>query len=77
MFFSTEHITNPKINWSELLKKRLPIIDFVSNYSLAFFFQDVLAGITVGITEIPQGIAYAAVAGEETRKHLKHFSSSL
>lgn len=41
------------------------MIGFVSNYRLDFLFQDILAGITVGMTEIPQGIAYAAVAGLE------------
>lgn len=36
----------------------------MSNYSLAFFLQDALAGIAVGITVIPQGIAFASVAGD-------------
>lgn len=60
-----EHLKNPKFNWKDLVKRRLPVVHFISNYSLTFFFQDVLAGITVGMTEIPQGIAYAAVAGKK------------
>lgn len=45
------------------LKKRFPIVEWLPNYSGGIFVQDLLAGITVGLTEIPQGIAYAVVAG--------------
>lgn len=55
---------NMDINWKELLRKRLPIIGFVSQYRPSFFLQDFLAGFTVGLTEIPQGIAYGIVAGK-------------
>ncbi|XP_060800386.1 sodium-independent sulfate anion transporter-like [Amyelois transitella] len=45
------------------LKKRLPIIEWLPKYSVSFLIQDVIAGITVGLTAIPQGIAYAVIAG--------------
>ncbi|XP_023247261.1 sodium-independent sulfate anion transporter-like isoform X1 [Copidosoma floridanum] len=45
------------------LHRRLPITAWLPNYSLGKFMQDALAGITVGLTVIPQGIAYADVAG--------------
>ncbi|XP_052747635.1 sodium-independent sulfate anion transporter-like [Galleria mellonella] len=48
---------------TKLLKKRLPIIKWLPKYSIPFFIQDIIAGITVGLTAIPQGIAYAVVAG--------------
>lgn len=46
-----------------VLKKRLPIIQWLPKYSIDFLIQDIIAGITVGLTAIPQGIAYAVIAG--------------
>ncbi|XP_077294355.1 sodium-independent sulfate anion transporter-like isoform X2 [Arctopsyche grandis] len=45
------------------LKKRVPITQWLPNYKLDLFIQDIIAGISVGLTAIPQGIAYAGVAG--------------
>ncbi|KAG5888753.1 hypothetical protein JTB14_021500 [Gonioctena quinquepunctata] len=47
----------------KLVKKRLPILAWLPTYNLQTFSQDFLAGFTVSLTEIPQGIAYAIVAG--------------
>ncbi|KAH9628319.1 hypothetical protein HF086_016661 [Spodoptera exigua] len=47
----------------EVVKKRLPIISWLPKYKSEYFIQDVIAGITVGLTAIPQGIAYAVIAG--------------
>ncbi|XP_017785063.1 PREDICTED: sodium-independent sulfate anion transporter-like isoform X2 [Nicrophorus vespilloides] len=44
-------------------KKRIPIIDWLPKYSISKCLHDILAGFTVGLTEVPQGIAYATVAG--------------
>ena len=44
------------------LKRRLPIIKWVRKYSCAFFLRDLIAGITVALTVVPQGIAYARIA---------------
>lgn len=44
-------------------KRRIPIIGWLREYSLSALQSDLIAGITVGLTVIPQGIAYAAVAG--------------
>ncbi|XP_052737683.1 sodium-independent sulfate anion transporter-like [Bicyclus anynana] len=44
-------------------KKRLPILEWLPKYSGAILVQDLIAGITVGLTAIPQGIAYAIIAG--------------
>lgn len=48
---------------TELLVRRLPIIGWTRQYQLDWLYRDILAGVTVGLTAIPQGIAYAVVAG--------------
>lgn len=45
------------------LKKYLPILDWLPNYKKDWLKGDIGAGITVGIMLIPQGIAYAMIAG--------------
>ncbi|GMR39795.1 hypothetical protein PMAYCL1PPCAC_09990, partial [Pristionchus mayeri] len=41
-----------------------PILRWLPNYSLKnYFIADLLGGITVGVMNVPQGIAYAALAG--------------
>ncbi|CAB3238020.1 unnamed protein product [Arctia plantaginis] len=48
---------------TKTLKRRLPILEWLPKYSLSNGLSDVIAGITVGLTVIPQAIAYAGVAG--------------
>ncbi|CAB0038961.1 unnamed protein product [Trichogramma brassicae] len=45
-----------------LVRRRLPIVAWLPEYSWGKLLQDALAGMTVGLTAIPQGIAYAVVA---------------
>lgn len=47
------------------LSRRLPITQWLPQYTLSLFLHDIVAGLTVGMTAIPQGIAYAVVAGLE------------
>lgn len=49
--------------WKQVLRRKVPILDWGMRYKVSWFAQDLLAGFTVGLTEIPQGIAYASVAG--------------
>ncbi|XP_067134103.1 sodium-independent sulfate anion transporter-like isoform X2 [Centruroides vittatus] len=44
------------------LKKRIPIIGWLPNYSLAYLKGDAVAGLTVALTVIPQGLALAQIA---------------
>ncbi|XP_065220315.1 sodium-independent sulfate anion transporter-like isoform X1 [Planococcus citri] len=45
------------------IQKRLPCTKWIPTYSLSFLVRDLIAGISVGLTAIPQGMAYANVAG--------------
>ena len=47
------------------LKKKLPIIKWLPQYDTEKLVYDVIAGLTIGLTVIPQAIAYAAVANLE------------
>lgn len=46
-----------------MFKKVFPILDWFSNYNKSYFIGDLSAGFTVGIMLIPQGMAYAMIAG--------------
>ena len=45
------------------LKRRVPILGWMPSYTWQSGIHDFIAGFTVALTAIPQGIAYAAVAG--------------
>ena len=44
-------------------KKYLPILHWLPNYQKSYFNGDLFAGLTVGVMLIPQGMAYALIAG--------------
>jgi SulP family sulfate permease len=46
-----------------VLKKYFPFLEWISNYRSDYFKRDLLAGITVAVLLIPQGMAYALIAG--------------
>lgn len=45
------------------LKKRLPVLSWLPKYNSDDAVGDIVAGITVGLTVIPQSLAYSNVAG--------------
>jgi len=45
------------------LKSFLPILDWLPNYNKKWLKGDISAGLTVGVMLIPQGMAYASIAG--------------
>ncbi len=47
----------------KFLKGLIPILEWLPNYNTSRFRGDFIAGITVAIILIPQGIAYALIAG--------------
>ena len=46
----------------KLLLKRAPILSWLPKYDREKAVSDLIAGLTVGLTVIPQGIAYAIIA---------------
>ncbi len=46
-----------------MLKRFLPLLRWLPNYKKNYLSGDIYAGITVGIMLIPQGMAYALIAG--------------
>jgi solute carrier family 26 (sodium-independent sulfate anion transporter), member 11 len=55
-------ISIPKCDPKQWVIQRLPILEWLPHYNLEFGISDFIAGITVGLTAIPQGIAYALVS---------------
>lgn len=55
--------TSANIFRKKTLYKRLPILTWLPKYNRQDFIGDLMAGITVGLTVIPQGLAYAGIAG--------------
>lgn len=47
----------------KMLYKRLPILNWLPKYNSEDALGDLVAGITVGLTVIPQSLAYSNVAG--------------
>ncbi|NXX75612.1 S2611 protein, partial [Urocolius indicus] len=45
------------------LRRLLPVVRWLPRYSLRYLRLDVLAGISVGLTVVPQALAYAELAG--------------
>jgi len=50
-----------------IAKRVLPIINWLPNYNAGYAVRDLIAGLTVGLTVIPQGMAYATLAGLPTQ----------
>lgn len=55
------------------LYKRLPFLRWLPTYNGQDALGDLVAGITVGLTVIPQSLAYSNVAGLPPQVHKKKF----
>ena len=51
----------------EGLYRKIPVFEWLPKYKKSYFIQDFVAGLTVALTVIPQGIADAALAGLPTQ----------
>nr|CAD7440335.1 unnamed protein product [Timema bartmani] len=47
------------------VRRNIPILTWLPKYNLDTFVSDLIAGVTVGLTVMPQGLAYATLAGLE------------
>ncbi|WP_149274899.1 SulP family inorganic anion transporter [Pareuzebyella sediminis] len=45
------------------MQRFLPFLEWLSDYNKRWFSRDLFAGLTVGVILIPQGMAYAMIAG--------------
>ncbi len=45
------------------MRRILPFLEWIPDYNKSWFSKDLIAGLTVGIILIPQGMAYAMIAG--------------
>ncbi|KAG0208988.1 hypothetical protein BGX33_005887 [Mortierella sp. NVP41] len=50
-------------NFPRYVTERLPILKWLPKYQRAWAVRDIIAGITVGLIVVPQGMSYAKVAG--------------
>lgn len=49
----------------QILSNKLPVIKWSSTYNTQKLINDMIAGITVSLTVMPQALAYAVLAGLE------------
>lgn len=50
-----------------LIRRRVPLVTWLPSYSAEYVVADLVAGITLGLTLLPQSIAYAQLAGVSPR----------
>lgn len=48
---------------AEYLIEKLPVLSWLPHYHPKWMIQDFIGGITIGVMFIPQGLAYAQIAG--------------
>jgi sodium-independent sulfate anion transporter 11 len=53
--------TMPK-HLKNYISNKLPIIYWIYRYNLTWLVSDIIAGLTVGIVAVPQGMGYAKIA---------------
>lgn len=49
--------------WRKRFRRYVPITEWMRTYTQQDLVADFIAGLTLGLTMIPQSIAYAALAG--------------
>lgn len=52
-----------RLDWRDLLQRAIPIVNWSTTYGGVDIRHELIAGVTVGALVVPQGIAYALLAG--------------
>ncbi|KAF8061495.1 sulfate permease [Lyophyllum atratum] len=60
--WAVQHTSNPKQRLIDYLVSLFPLFQWISRYNFGWFTGDVIAGLTVGIVVVPQGMSYAQLA---------------
>ncbi|KAF8232378.1 sulfate permease [Tricholoma matsutake] len=58
----SQYISNPRQRITTYFLSLFPIISWAPRYNLGWLTGDVIAGLTVGIVVVPQGMSYAQIA---------------
>ena len=58
-----EKYTRAKVAAKKCIYKYIPITSWLPNYTCDSLLRDIIAGVTVGLMVVPQGLAYATIAG--------------
>ena len=58
-----DKLVRTKETTMKCLHKYLPITSWLPKYSWESLLRDIIAGLTVGLMVVPQGLAYATIAG--------------
>jgi sodium-independent sulfate anion transporter 11 len=60
----------PDMCTKDFVHRRFPFTTWLPQYNFSAFIQDMLAGLTVALTLIPQSIAYAEIAGLQPQVYI-------
>lgn len=61
----------------DFVLRRVPVLRWAPKYTTHKFFCDVIAGITVALTVMPQALAYATLAGLEPQVRCELIEESM
>ncbi|XP_014288462.1 sodium-independent sulfate anion transporter isoform X2 [Halyomorpha halys] len=65
MPFILKNMPGDNLKGKTFIEKRIPIVSWLPKYNTEDLVADLIAGVTVGLTVMPQALAYAALAGLE------------
>jgi hypothetical protein len=64
------HTEESEMFSKEFVQRRFPFTKWLPQYNFSTLVQDMLAGLTVALTLVPQSIAYAEIAGLQPQVYM-------